>query len=178
VSTPDTLVLSAGYEPVDRISWQRAITLWWIDKVEIIEEYGDRVIRGADFAMSMPCVIRYKRAQRRVRRAVRFSRENVYLRDGGRCMYCGVGLALASATFDHVVPRRLGGATSWENVVIACLGCNQRKGGRLPAEAGMRLLVAPVKPRRLPSGPRERFVYADGMPEPWKGYLSRLSRDR
>ena len=39
------------------------------------------------------------------------------------------------ATFDHVVPRSQGGATTWENVVIACAPCNRQKGGRTPAQA-------------------------------------------
>jgi 5-methylcytosine-specific restriction endonuclease McrA len=32
-------------------------------------------------------------------------------------------------------------------VVTACIPCNQRKGGRIPDEAGMRLLARPVVPR-------------------------------
>ena len=49
-------------------------------------------------------------------------------------------------TFDHVVPRRLGGRTSWENVTTACAPCNLRKGGRTPAQAHMPLHQKPWRP--------------------------------
>jgi 5-methylcytosine-specific restriction endonuclease McrA len=39
----------------------------------------------------------------------------------------------------------------WENIVCACVRCNVRKGGRTPAEAGMRLIKAPVRPKTSPS---------------------------
>ena len=38
---------------------------------------------------------------------------------------------------DHVLPRSRGGRNTWLNTVAACGGCNQRKGDRTPAEAGM-----------------------------------------
>jgi hypothetical protein len=59
-----------------------------------------------------------------------FTRFNVFLRDRFSCQYCGSPQHL---TFDHVVPRRLGGRTSWENVLTACAPCNMKKGGRTPA---------------------------------------------
>jgi len=41
-------------------------------------------------------------------------------------------LCLERATLDHVLPRRLGGDTTTENVVVACYACNVLKGGRAP----------------------------------------------
>jgi 5-methylcytosine-specific restriction endonuclease McrA len=63
-------------------------------------------------------------------------------RDGHSCGYCG-GQA---STIDHVTPRSRGGKNTFANTVAACGGCNQRKGDRTPAEAGMRLRVEPVAP--------------------------------
>src|SRR3546814_9315861 len=63
-----------------------------------------------------------------------FTRFNLFLRDRFACQYCGSGKEL---TFDHVIPRRLGGRTSWENVTTACAPCNLKKGGRTPAQAHM-----------------------------------------
>jgi hypothetical protein len=40
-----TLVLSAGYEPIKVVPWQRAITLLTLGKVEVLEEY-DRDVRS------------------------------------------------------------------------------------------------------------------------------------
>ena len=53
-----------------------------------------------------------------------------------------------------MIPVCQGGRTTWQNLVAACLACNQSKGGRTPEQAGMRL-------KRVPRGPRahlfERF---------------------
>ena len=37
-------------------------------------------------------------------------------------------------------------SNTWQNVVTSCSPCNNRKGGRLPAEVGMRLLTVPDEP--------------------------------
>src|SRR5262245_7675318 len=147
----DTLVLNAGYEPVARVGWQRAVTLLFLGKVEVVEEYEDKEVHSVTFALRMPSVVRFLRAIRGAKKlGLKFSRENVYLRDHGRCQYCQRKVPRHEATYDHVLPRSQGGHTSWENVVIACLPCNQKKGGRTPEQARMILRVAPAKPKRLP----------------------------
>ena len=45
-----------------------------------------------------------------------------------RCAYCGKQCAL---TVDHVIPISKGGKHSPNNVVPACIGCNDRKGIKL-----------------------------------------------
>jgi 5-methylcytosine-specific restriction endonuclease McrA len=42
-----------------------------------------------------------------------------------------------------VVPRSRAGETAWDNLVACCHGCNNRKGSRMPEEAGMRLIRHP-----------------------------------
>ena len=75
----------------------------------------------------------------------------------------------SEATYDHVLPRTLGGKTSWDNIVIACVPCNQKKGGRTPHEAGMRLMRPP---RRPDSAPAIRItVGLRNAPESWRDYL-------
>jgi 5-methylcytosine-specific restriction endonuclease McrA len=167
----DTLLLSHAYEPVDRIPWQRAVTLWWADKVEILEEYEDREIRSVTLAMRMPSVVRFVTACRTRKRSMKFSRENVFTRDKGACQYCGKKVPRMEATYDHVIPRMLGGETRWDNVVIACVPCNQTKGGKTPQQAGMRLRIAPVKPKSLPPTLRITLTFTRGMPTSWQQYL-------
>ena len=167
----ETLVLSTGYEPVARVSWQRAIHLLFLGKVEILEEYDDRLVRSVTISLKMPSVIRFLRAVRGRRRAIKFSRENVYMRDGGRCQYCAARVSRQDATYDHVVPRARGGHTIWDNVVICCFPCNQRKGGRTPGEAGISLLAEPQKPKKLPEAFRLVFRYEPGMPHGWRKFL-------
>jgi len=76
----------------------------------------------------------------------------VLKRDQSVCQY--EGCENRATTVDHLVPLCQGGRTTWQNLVGACLRCNQLKGGRTPEEAGMRL-------KRVPRGPRahlfERF---------------------
>lgn len=143
-----TLVLDQGYRPHRVVSWQRAVTMLFQGKVEIVEEY-DEEIRSVSIVIKMPAVVRLLRAVSR-KRAVKFSRINVATRDDFRCQYCGVKKVLRKLTYDHVVPRSRGGRTTWENIVMSCYGCNEKKRNRTPAEAGMRLRTKPVKPKSLP----------------------------
>jgi 5-methylcytosine-specific restriction endonuclease McrA len=65
-------------------------------------------------------------------------------RDNYTCQYCGRHAPYL--TIDHIIPRRLGGQHSWENLVAACPSCNHRKGGRTVEQAQMRLLHPPKEP--------------------------------
>ncbi|MCB9653518.1 MAG: HNH endonuclease [Deltaproteobacteria bacterium] len=167
----DTLVLSSTYEPINQISWQAAvIAVLGGRPVEVLEEYEDREVRSVTFSMKIPAVIRYIAGKVGKRRGIRFSRENVYTRDKGRCQYCARKVSRAEATYDHVVPRSKGGKTRWENIVIACLPCNSRKANRTPAGAGMPLAVPPMKPKYLPETIRITFP-RERMPGQWTSYL-------
>jgi 5-methylcytosine-specific restriction endonuclease McrA len=209
----DTLVLNHTWDPVQRIDWQRALTLLWqteqaqeaqkkgipmervcprcrnvkgfvtvcpkcggrmevaMLKVEVIEHYENRTIRSASREWAVPSVLRFVKTVVRDRKAIKFSRENIWLRDGCKCQYCGCRVELADYTYDHVIPRAQGGTTVWNNVVAACVPCNQKKGGRTPRQAGMHLLTEPVKPTKLPEGGRMRFTWHPGMPGSWKNYM-------
>ena len=171
----ETLVLSAGYEPVARVSWKRAVTLVFDGKVEVIDEYEDRFIRSITFEIKMPSVIRFLRAVRARKRVPKFSRENVYARDGGRCQYCAKKIPRHEATYDHVTPRSLGGKTTWENVVICCVPCNQRKAAHMPEQVGMRLATRPIRPKKLSDGYRFTIVFQKGMPDGWRSWLRDFS---
>ena len=167
----DTLVLNATWQPVARIPWQRAITLMFLGKVQVVEEYEDKTIRSVTFEVKMPSVVRFLRMLKYRKPVVRFSRENVFARDHGQCQYCAKKVTRAEATYDHVKPRSQGGGTHWENIVIACVPCNQRKGGRTPDQAKMKLKVVPVKPTRLPDTLRLTFAFQKGMPTTWANWL-------
>jgi 5-methylcytosine-specific restriction endonuclease McrA len=171
----DTLVLDQNYAPVAKIDWQRAITLLWQGKVEVIEEYEDREIRSVTFSIKMPSIVRFLRAMRGKKKAIKFSRENVYARDKGKCQYCGTRVGRHEATYDHVTPKAQGGNTNWENIVICCVPCNQDKGNRTPSQAKMRLLSTPVKPKRLPDGMTITLMWRKNEPISWKQFLTDMS---
>ena len=163
-----TLVLNHAYEPIKVVSWQRAISLLTLGKVEVIEEYGWSV-RSVALVIKVPAVVRILRAFRRRKQPVRFSRVNIYARDRYRCLYCGEKKPIAELTFDHVVPRRMGGRTEWENIATACEDCNRRKGARTPAQAGMALRSRPVRPQWVPAVAIQ--VSLRSVPDAWRDYL-------
>src|SRR6185436_17091437 len=166
------LLLNATYEPLKVVPWQKAMTLWCQGKVEVLSTY-DREVRSPSFSFKLPSVIRLLRFIRIKRRIdyVPFSRANIYARDDHSCQYCGQVFPTAELTFDHVVPVALGGRKDWENIVTCCVGCNRKKGGRTPAEAGMRLQR---HPRRPDSAPAIRMTIKFGIskaPDSWRDYL-------
>jgi len=57
-------------------------------------------------------------------------RNEIFLRDGYRCVYCGERFPTEELTLDHVQPRVRGGDRSEGNLVTACRGCNTVKGHR------------------------------------------------
>lgn len=168
----ETLVLDASYLPVARCHWQRALTLLFAGKVEVVENYEDREIRSVTMAIKMPSIIRFLRAMRSKKKAIKFSRENVYTRDNGKCQYCGVKVPRANITYDHITPRAQGGVTEWTNIVISCGPCNQKKGNRTPAQASMRLLSTPVRPKKLPDHMHLTIQWRKGDPMNWRDYLA------
>ena len=102
-------------------------------------------------AILVPRVIILQVYDRLPRTKVRFSRYNIYLRDGNTCQYCSRELPRTDLNLDHVVPRAQGGRTTWENVVCCCIDCNLTKGARTPDQAGMKLMKTPVRPRWTPT---------------------------
>src|SRR6185436_12761027 len=103
-----TLLLTPWMAPQTIISWERAIILFFLGKVDVVEHY-DKEIRSPSVALRTPAVVRLKNGTVRVKHTVRFSRANVYARDGFRCQYCGAKKGARDLNYDHVVPRVKGG---------------------------------------------------------------------
>lgn len=166
-----TLMLTPQMAPHGVISWQRAIVLLYLGKVEVLEEYDERIATPS-ITLRTPAVVRLTRARVSVKHKLRFSRVNVFTRDRFRCQYCGERKTMNALNYDHVVPRVRGGKTSWENIVTSCYACNDRKGSRTPDEAGMRLLRKPERPRSLPLAPMIRAER--DVPSSWRNYCAFL----
>jgi 5-methylcytosine-specific restriction endonuclease McrA len=165
-----TLVLNATYEPLRIVSWQKAITMLFQNKVEVIAVY-DREIRGVTVRVKLPSVLRLLRHVRMKRpfADVPFSRSNVYARDDHRCQYCSQKFAPSQLTFDHVLPVARGGHKGWDNIVTCCIPCNRKKGDRTPEEAGLQLLRKPKRPAALPSLTVSLGIHR--TPPSWRDYL-------
>ena len=171
-----TLLLTPWMAPHKIISWERAVVLLVLDKIDVLEEY-DEEIRSPSRTLRTPAVVRLRKTGATRKHGVRFSRINVYTRDGFRCQYCGERKEMRDLNYDHVVPRVRGGHTVWENIVTSCYACNDRKGSRTPEEAGMTLRRKPFKPSSLPVTPAFRVTRSE-MPEVWLPYCDHLDVER
>lgn len=164
-----TLVLDLGYQPHRIVSWQRAVTMLFQGKVEVVEEYEDVIYSGRTLVLKMPAVVRLLQKVAR-KKAVRFSRMNVLTRDNWTCQYCGRKLPTNRLNYDHVTPRSQGGKTVWENIVTSCIPCNDRKANRTPQQARMQLRRPPVRPTSLPVV-AFHFDHADSIPNAWANWV-------
>ena len=124
------LVLNASYEPLNFTNWRRAVVLLIKNKAQAL---GKRVIRLVNYIK-----IPYKKIMQN-----KPSRAMIYKRDGHKCQYCG---STRNLTIDHIFPTSKGGDNSWENLVVACMPCNTRKGDKLLEETNLILETTPKKP--------------------------------
>lgn len=121
------------------------------------EDWKELPIRDEDFSIGtphgeirVPTVVVLSRFSKVPMKRPKFNARNLWVRDGGRCQYTGRELKPGEGNIDHVVPRSRGGATSWDNCVLAARDVNSRKANRTPEEAGMKLLATPREPREVP----------------------------
>ena len=145
------LALNASFEPLTIVPPRRAVRLVLAGKAEILEEDGQRSFRSEHRSIPWPAVIRlvrYVHVPHRFRRQV--TNTFLFARDDYTCQYCGRHRnelrGRQFLTRDHILPVSRGGENRWDNVVTSCSPCNNRKGGRLPGEAGMRLMNEPTEP--------------------------------
>ncbi len=144
---------------------KKAIILLFLGKAELIEAYDGKRIRSVSMTMPFPSIVRLSVYIHIPYKKIILSRKNILRRDGHRCQYCGKsGTGL---TVDHIIPRSRMGEDSWENLVTACVECNNRKGDRSPEEAQMKLLRRPIKPNHV------TFIrhFVGRIDERWKPYL-------
>ena len=145
------LALNASFEPLTLVPARRAVRLVLDGKAEIVEEDSVQLFRSEFRSVACPTVIRlvrYVHVPYRFRRQV--TNTFLFARDDYTCQYCGRRKGELRGrqflTRDHIRPVSRGGTNTWDNVVTSCSSCNNRKGGRLPKEAGLRLLGKPSEP--------------------------------
>lgn len=165
------LVLNAdftplSYYPLSLWPWQTAIKAVFLERVDIVASY-EREVHSPSWTMQLPSVIALRQFVKPSEFPA-FTRFNLFLRDRFSCQYCGSPHQL---TFDHVIPRRLGGQTTWENVATACAPCNMRKGGRTPRQAHMPLLIEPIRPTSWHLQKHGRAFPPNYLHETWRDWL-------
>ncbi len=186
------LVLNRHWQPVNLCSARRAFSLLFLGHAQAVHTDADRLFEthdadswlaaSADYdgpdlvhtvthRFRVPAIIVATRYDQLPRQEVRFSRQNVFLRDSHTCQYCGVAHEPRLLNLDHVVPRHKGGKTTWENVVCSCIRCNTRKANKLPSEARMFPLKEPRPPRWRPLFSATNPEIARNTHESWSHFL-------
>ena len=140
------LVLNANYAPMMVCSARHAICMIYLEKVDVLVHYPEKIKSPSKF-FDLPSVIKIRDYVRYDNLSLELNRKNIISRDKDICQYCGI--SKTTLTIDHVIPKGRGGMDLWENLVTACMPCNQKKGNKTPDEAGMPLIKNPKRPNRL-----------------------------
>lgn len=153
--------------PLSIVSWEEAIRYLVTDKGTVLEWYDDWVVRSARWQTNVPAVMILKEYQKK-KTVVRFSKQNVFLRDEYKCQYCGVNVTHRTATLDHVLPQSHGGKSVWDNTVCSCSLCNSKKGNnkRIVPEK------APWKPTYWHLVDKRKKLGWELIHPSWKDYLT------
>jgi 5-methylcytosine-specific restriction endonuclease McrA len=153
------LLLNADYSPLKLICWRKAI-VWSLKyhtshnyAIKIIEYYKDKYIQGTnDKRHALPLVAKTVNYFNIYNKALKFSRNNLFIRDNYTCQYCAKIFSYNELTYDHIIPKsqweykKNGSPTNWTNIVTCCLACNRKKGNKTPKQANMPLINLPYKP--------------------------------
>ncbi len=144
---------------------QRAVVLLFLGKAELIAAKDSRQVRSTRISFPFPTIVRLRSYIRVPYKKIVLSRKNILRRDNHKCQYCS--RADLTLTIDHIVPKSKGGTDSWENLVAACVKCNNKKGDRSPDVANMPLIKKPSKPSHITF--MKHFV--GRIDDEWKPYL-------
>lgn len=137
-----------------------------------MNESSDKLdnIHTVRLKIPIPEIIVMKYYDKLPRRTVVFSKENLFIRDDSKCVYCGKELKFKDATIDHIHPQSKGGRDSFDNCVISCKSCNHEKADYLLDELSTHNLKSDPK---YPSSinPLYRFKTRIKVKDSWKHFI-------
>ena len=166
-----TLMLNAdgspiSYLPLSVISWEEAIKYMVLDKATVLEFHDNWIVHSENWQTPVPSVMILKEYEKR-KTSIRYSKHNVFLRDGYECQYCGTDVSRKTATLDHVLPVSHGGKTTFENTTTACADCNANKGNNKKIVPKAK----PYKPNYFQLVEKRKKLQWDVPHLAWKNYL-------
>lgn len=161
--------------PLSVVSWQVALRLLFTEKVKVLKEYDDWVVRSQHLELPVPSII-IMTDQVKWSKTLKYNRTNVYLRDDftcqlqitSRCKDRKGKTTVADLTLDHVKPKSQGGGTSWTNVCASCKACNSEKGN----DASIVPKKAPWKPTYYEILAKRKTLPICIKDEEWKFYIA------
>ena len=142
-----TLLLDSSFYPIQMIDWKKALTLFFTERAEVVENHEGVEVRSTHSSYKLPKVMRLFCRVGNIT-TVKFNRQNVFYRDSFTCQYCRVTFKSKDLTLDHVIPKSKGGDTSWDNIVSACGPCNNKKADKLPHQTTMKPFKKPTRPKQ------------------------------
>lgn len=162
------LILNSTEEIVGVVSWKRAISLLFKEKVTVPHGYDDYYqIKTVNGYFKLPTALILNSYVKLPYRIASFTRNNIFKRDRYTCQYCGVKLDKGEETIDHIIPRSMGGKNDWKNVVAACYKCNSAKSNKTLQESGYTLLRKPM----IPSKNMLLFYSIDKVRNAWTRWI-------
>lgn len=171
-----TLVVAGGI-PIDVEPWHRSLNKILAGKAYALENREEVAFISNGMITYIPSIIcilnTYFMGRLTFVNTVPLNRRNLWVRDGGRCMYCNNKITTEEVTFEHVIPQGQGGKTVWTNVVCSCGLCNNKKDNRTPKQANMKLIKKPTVPRlnkKVVSRAFRKLGFEPIREESWKGY--------
>ena len=175
----DCLLLNAdgmplSLVPLSVVDWTVAMRLLFTDKVKVLKNYDDWIVRSQHLEMPVPSII-IMSEQVKWAKTLKYSRTNVYLRDDftcqlqitSRCRDRHGKAHIDELTLDHVVPRSHGGKTVWNNVTTCCKACNGEKGD----DKTIVPKKVPVKPTYYQILAKRKTLPIHIKDEEWKFYI-------
>lgn len=170
-----TLILNIAETPIAIVPYRRVLSRVQNNLVIIKRIYENTLIRSSGgIEMPIPSVVQCIKTNYipKFTKTLPFTRRNVYIRDHGKCMYCGKKVGLNNFSFDHYIPKCRGGKTTWENILICCTHCNSKKGDR-PADKFKEPIRMPYAPKLDKAAPVQLVskIAAEIPHETWVDYL-------
>ncbi|MFM9376542.1 HNH endonuclease [Gordonia sp. VNK21] len=137
-------VTNAGMQILARVTWRRATVLLTTGVARNVEGTPlVKVVHSPTITQPVHKVVAIRHDAYRPYAGKSMdsyaSSEAILRRDQWICAYCDG----PADTVDHIVPRSVGGPSTYGNQVAACRECNSFKADRTPRQAGMALRHAP-----------------------------------
>lgn len=145
-----TLLLNNAWMPITTISARAAFCHLWKSRITALDKnsttfhsidswntlgefYDDQpYMRSASGAWPIPTVVIVTSKFFRRPKKRRLSLYELAKVCDFTCQYCFEKFPIKHLSIDHVFPKSLGGSDSHDNFVLACVGCNRKKGSMFP----------------------------------------------
>lgn len=146
----------------------KAIRLICKEKVATVSVWqNDRYRSISGYCIDAPAILQMRYYVMKRHTKVPFSRKAVFKRDRYTCGYCLKVLTANSATMDHIIAKKHGGANSFQNCVTSCQKCNSRKSHSHLGDTDLVLINRPF----VPTSHSHYLADDDNRHPDWERYL-------